>query len=201
MKHDSTRFKYLSMALIACSLILVVTGMGAFTTATSDRQMSVDVAEGSAFLDIEAADPTVSQTGVDYSIGQLPAIGQNKIVGNNSNDTEVILGTLTNRFSNSLTSIDVTVSEEGSREITVRNPTVADKSIASGDSSQLTAIVECDTMTGTTETVNVSIEASGPSTAISTSHPVQITCAGGQTQTDQAGQTGSANATTQPLQP
>lgn len=195
MRQNSSRLKYLSLALIVCSLVLVMTGMGAFTTATSERQLSVNVAEESAFLEIEATDPTISQTGVDYAVGKIPAVGQDKIIGNTSNDTQVILGMLTNHFSSPLTSFDITVSEEGSGDITVRNPTITDRTIPSKHSSQLTATVECGTMTGTTETMNISIKATGSSTSISTAQPVEITCAGG------LSQTGATNTTTQPLQP
>lgn len=199
MKRNNSGLRYFSMVLIVCGLILSVTGIGAFTTATSERQMSAAVSNDSAFLDIKPADPTVSQNGVDYSTGQLPLIGQNigqnRMVANDNNSTQVTLGTLTNRFSSALTSIDVTVSEEPPGKITVRNPTVTDESIASGKSSQVTAIIKCDTTTKTTGTVNLSIEATGPSTSISTTQPVQITCVG------QPSQTGAMNSTTQPLQP
>lgn len=202
MRRPNSELKYLSMAFIACGLVLAATGMGAFSTATTEQEASVDVAEESAFLEFESADPTVSRTGVDHSVGQLPVIGQN-VVGNVDNGSQVPLGTLTNHFSDSLTSIEITVSEDGSEgvsadgsaDITVRNPTVADDSISSGASSQLTATVDCATTTETTGTVNLSIEATGSSTSVSTTQQVEITCAGGPSQV------GTANQTPQPLQP
>lgn len=203
MRRTNSKLRYLSMALIACSLVLVAMGMGAFSTATTEQETTVDVAKESAFLEFEPTDPTVSQSGVDHSVGQLPIIGQNDVVGNVDNGSQVPLGTLTNRFSDSLTSIEVTVFEDGSEgvstdgsaDITVRNPTVVDDSISSGASSQLTATVECASTTETTGTVNLSIEATGSSTSVSTAQQVQITCAGGPSQV------GTANQTTQPLQP
>ncbi len=199
MRRNSSRLRYFSVALVVGSLILVITGTGAFTSVTTEQQTSVDVADESAYLEIEAADPTVSQTGVDYSLGQLPLIGQNRMLGNSmgnsSNNTQVVLGTITNRFSTSLTSIEVSVSENHTGDVTVRNPTVPDESIPSGDSSQLMATVECNSLTGETETVNVSIEATGSGLSASTEHSVPVTCAGG------TSQTGSINTTTQPLRP
>lgn len=195
MRRNNSGLRYLSIVLITGGMILAATGMGAFSTVTTDRQMSVDVAEESPFLEVEAADPTVSQTGQDPSIGRPPVVGQNSVLGNVDNSTQVTLGTVTNRFSAPLTSIDVTISEDGSEDITVRNPTVADESISAGHSSQLIATVNCDTTTETTGTVNLSIEATGSSTSVSTTQPVEITCPG------EPSVMGTTNSTTQPLQP
>ncbi|RRJ31539.1 hypothetical protein EIK79_07450 [Halocatena pleomorpha] len=183
------------MALVVGGLVLVITGTGAFTSTTTEKQMPVDIADESAYLDIEAADPTVSQTGVDYSLGQLPVIGQNRMLWNSSNNTRVVLGTITNRFSTPLTSITVSVPEDHSGAVTVRNPTVPDTSIPSGHSSQLIAAVDCNSLTGGTEMVNVSIEATSSETSISTDRSVPVTCAGGPSQT------GATNVTTQPFRP
>lgn len=157
MSRWKTGLKPLGVAFIVCGLILTAIGFGAFETVASNKQTSVSVTTpADAYLGISISKPMVSA----------------------SSQTTVSLGTITNRFASDLTSIDLMVAgtTSASGSSIVRNASVTSALLAPGDSSTLTATIDCGATASDTETVTLMIEAYGSGTHVSVTRPVQIMC-------------------------
>lgn len=157
MSRWKTGLKPLGVAFIVCGLIITAIGLGAFETVASNKQASVAVtAPEDAYLGLSISKPMVSA----------------------SSQTTVTLGTITNRFASDLTSIDLMVAgtTNASGSSIVRNVSVASVLLSPGDSTPLTATIDCGATASDTETVTLMIEVYGTAIHASITRPVQIMC-------------------------
>lgn len=157
MRRWTTGLKPLGGAFIVCGLILTAMGFGAFGSVASNHQASVSVADsGDAYLGVSISKPMVSA----------------------STQTSITLGTITNHFADDLTSVDIMVAgtTDTSGSSVVRNASVAPVLLSPGESGTLTATIDCGATASDMKTVTLMIEASGSTTHVSITRPVQIMC-------------------------
>ncbi|MFC7191205.1 hypothetical protein [Halocatena marina] len=154
-KGRTSRLKSLGMVFVACGLVLTVAGIGAFGTVASNHQASVSVSSPSdAYLGVSVTEPVVSA----------------------NTKTTVSLGTITNHFTVTLTSVDLTITKGTSGSSLVNNVSVEAVPLIPEESSALTATVNCRAVGKTTETVTLHIKATGSDTHISITRKMQIRC-------------------------
>ncbi len=177
MSRAGSQSRRLAIVLVVCAIVVLLTGTGAFDSVSQQREVSVSVAEDSAFLSFAGAEPTVSNTGVEYAGRQPALVGAFRTTGGNT--TTVTLGTITNDLSSTLSSFDLSVSIPDSSKITVRDPTVTEPVVHADRSSQIIATVECPGTAPADTTVTIDITAEGSDTSVSTSAQTTVHCAGG----------------------
>lgn len=171
--------RYLGVVLVVCGLVLTLSGVGAFSTVTADRQVFVGVGEKStSYLGISLFETTVI-TNETNGTNDTQAGGMDtaRFDGAQAGRSTVVLGSVTNHFPATLTSIEVTVSKDELGPPTVLGVHVEDVPLKSGSSTGLLATIDCGGVSRGTEMVTIEFEATGVDTYVTGTRTVPVTCA------------------------
>lgn len=191
MRRLTLSFRSFGLILVVCGLVLTASSLFAFSTVTADRQASIVIADSSnAYFGMSVTDPTVAvsaratptpREGTTVSTTPSPTTGGSTMAGSSARspharEQTLVIGTVTNRFTSELTTLDITISGDAIGGLTVRKVSVAAASLPPSSSSKLIATIDCSSATGATDMVTLDIVASGPSIRISTTRTMQVTC-------------------------
>jgi hypothetical protein len=176
-----SRLRYVSLALVVTAALLA-TGTGAFSAVDAERSTQVAVVPDSeAYLGIQSETVRLDN-GVDRSAdsADTPGAGPPNR-GSGGAREEVALLTLTNRFPDPITDLDVTPAEEPLGE-SHTPPNVVGNSLGTervdGNEWKVTATVVCSDANHNEEDWAFDVEASGDSFSVETTERVTVECTG-----------------------
>lgn len=169
----TVRLRHVLLVLAAACL---VTGTGAFSGASTDRDPTIGIAgPDSAYLGIES-------DGIEATLATVPE--SNNTTDDSTaaatdrtptNETTVELLTVTNRLQSTL-DVTASIASRSSETPSVENVSGV-TALSPGETSPLTATVTCGIDTAS-DTLELTIVAIGDGVAIETTETVTVTCAG-----------------------
>lgn len=167
--------KHVGVALVVCGLVLTLSGVGAFSTVTADRQVFVGVGEkSSSYLAISMYDTKVATNGTNNT--ENGGMNTAYLSGTQTKTgTKIVLGHVTNYFPATLDSVNVEVTGT-SGPLTVYGLDVTHVPLKYKERGNLVAIVDCGGASRATGTVTIAFEIQGTDTYAKGERTVPITC-------------------------